>query len=170
MSDTAIIIMLAVLAITAVLIMWIWRKLFGSREHARNDEYSKRFLARLQAPDYKVVEDYFGVELPAILKGFYSSPLITGDYVVFSEDGDEWDIAFFQPIDEESTREGWPGMEPYLAIANDGCGNDYIFDPKLPPFAVKFHDHETSEIDPVSETLEDFIRMIEVNYSPNNLS
>ena len=170
MSDTAIIIMLAVLVIPAVFIGWLFSKLFGARERSRNDEYSKRFLARLQSPDYKVVEDHFGVELPSLLKEFYSSPLINGDYVVFSDDGDEWDIAYFQPIDEESTREGWPGMEPYLAIANDGCGNDYIIDPKSPPHAVKFHDHETGEIDPVSETLEGFIRLVEAYSSPNNLS
>jgi len=159
MSDIANFILLAVFA---VLIVWAWRKVFGKVENVRNDEYIKCFLARLHSPDFESVEKHFGVELPLVLKNFYSTSLIDEDYVIFLKDEKECDIAFFEPIDGDSLRESWPGCEKYISIANDGCGNEYIFDPLCPPYAVKFHDHETGEIDLVCASLDEFVEAVRV--------
>ena len=159
MSDLEVYIMLAVLAIPAIGIVWLWRKIRGPQERRKNDEYSKRFLERLQAPDFLAIEGHFGVTMPLALKDFYASDLVTED-CDFEINGDDWSIAFFEPLDQDSLRESWPGCEQFVSVANDGCGNEYVFDPKTEAKAVRFHDHETGELDDVTPSLDEFLAAV----------
>lgn len=148
--------MMAVLAVPAIGIVWIWRKLRGSPESGRNDDSTKKFLERLRSPDFAVIEKHFGVALPPSIKDFYMSDLVTKE-CDFSTKGKDWSISFFEPIDENSLRESWPGYESLVSIANDGCGNEYVFDPTSDSKAVRFHDHETGEFNEVTRTLDEFL-------------
>ena len=148
--------MMAVLAIPAIGIVWLWRKIRGPHQQRKNDEYSKRFIERLQAPDFDAIEDHFGVTMPPALKDFYASDLVT-EGCDLKINGDDWSIAFFEPLDEDSLRESWPGCEQFVSFANDGCGNEYVFDPRTETKAVRFHDHETGELCDVTPTLDEFL-------------
>ena len=159
MSDLEIFVMIIVFAVPTIGIVWIYRKIRGPQERLKNDEYSRRFLERLRAPDFSAIEAHFGVTIPPALKEFYASDQLTGD-CDFEINGDDWSIAFFQPLDEDSLRESWSGCEEFVSVANDGSGNEYVFDPKSELKAIQFHDHETGEFYDVTPTLDEFLAVV----------
>ncbi|MCW1922619.1 SMI1/KNR4 family protein [Luteolibacter arcticus] len=161
MSDFEVVILMAVLAIPAIGLIWLVRRMRAPFRKRRDELAVARYRERLAAPDFAAMEAHFGVELPAELKAFYRQPLLEKSATLRLESG-EWDIDSFEAIDGESPREAWPGCESYVAIANDGCGNRYLFDPKQPGRGVFFHDHEIGEF-PVVDSLRGFLMAIEAS-------
>src|SRR5262245_43167041 len=128
------------------------------------EEYSRKFTERLQRPDFSAVQQHFGVPLPPPVQALYTNhqELFRENFEVAAMANaapeDRWFVAFYQPADEQSARDAWPGLEKYFAFADDGCGNGYLIDPKSDDPAVLFHDHETSEISRVSERFTEFMK------------
>lgn len=130
----------------------------------KQEEYSQQFTERLRHPDFLAVEKHFGRRLPSCVQALYanSNELLRGDFEVASavDTAPEarWYIAFYQPADEQSVRDSWPGLEKYFAFADDGCGNGYLIDPKEDDPAVLFHDHATGELALVCDHFTDFMK------------
>jgi hypothetical protein len=159
MSRFEIYVMMAILAIPAIGIVWLFRRIRGPREGIEVDESSRRYVERLRSPDFNFMEGHFGFPMPSILKDFYASDLVTSD-CEFEINGNRFFIAFFEPIDRDSLRESWSGCERFIGIANDGCGNQYVFDPATESKAVLFHDHETGTFTAVTPTLAGFLAVV----------
>ncbi len=168
MSDFEVYSMLVVLAIPAIGIVLLWSKIWAPHKRRKKEENSRRWLERLQTPDFSAIEDHFGVAMPSALKEFYAGDLVTGDCDL-EINGDDWSIAFFEPLDKDSLRESWPGCGQFVSVANDGCGNEYVFDPRTEAKAVLFYDHETGEFDAVTPSLDEFLAAVRnaINKSKN---
>ncbi len=127
------------------------------------EEYSRQFTERLRHPDLSAVEKHFGRPLPLCIRALYanSDELLRSDFevanAVDAAPEAHWYIAFYQPADEQSVRDSWPGLEKYFAFADDGCGNGYLIDPKEEDPPVLFHDHETGEIARVCDHFTEFM-------------
>ncbi|TLD70535.1 SMI1/KNR4 family protein [Phragmitibacter flavus] len=160
MSDLEVYVLIAVLALPAIGVVWIWSKIRALFDKRKNDDYTRRFQERLRSPDFASIEDHFNTSLPATLKDFYGGVLVMEgcDLTINDED---WSIAFFEPLDADSMRESWPGCERFVSIANDGCGNEYVFDPLDKPHPILFHDHETGELDVVTHSLDEFMGLVQ---------
>ncbi|MFT5469880.1 MAG: hypothetical protein ACI8UO_005003 [Verrucomicrobiales bacterium] len=156
MENIVIYLMIGILAIPAVGAIWLWRKLLAPYERRKQETYSREFLERLNSPDFVPIESHFGVSLPEALKSFYSTSMV-GDGCDIRFESELWTIAFFEPLDADSLRESWPGCERFVSIANDGFGNDYVFDPTDETAEVLFYDHETGELDKVAPSLTVFL-------------
>jgi hypothetical protein len=126
-------------------------------------ENSRRFVERLQAPDFPAVEKELGRPLPACVQALYANPeeLLRGDFEVAAgsdaEPDRRWYVGFYRPADGESARASWAGLGKYFAFADDGCGNPYVIDPKDDDPAVLFFDHETGEFSPVCDHFSEFM-------------
>jgi hypothetical protein len=140
------------------------RDWFTRPSKKKMEEYSRQFLERLHHPDFAAVEKYFGRPLPACLQALYADrqEVLRGDFEVAAAPDappeDPWHVAFYQPADEQSARDAWPGLEKYFAFADDGCGNGYLIDPTDDDPPVLFHDHETGELSRVCERFTEFMR------------
>ena len=119
--------LLAVLIVPAIGLRGLVRRVRSSLRKRRY-QLPASLHTRLAQPDFAAVEAHFGVKLPEDLKVFHRAPLERGA-VIRLESG-EWDIGHMEPLDGESVRSAWPGCESYVAIANDGSGSQYLFDPK----------------------------------------
>ena len=154
---------IVILAIPAIGVVWIVRKIRAPKIKQRNAEeeilYKEQALELLQNTDFPAVEKHFGVILPVVIKEFYASDMVGEDCDLKIND-DEWYIAYFRRLDADSLSESWPGCEKFVSIATDGCGNDYVFDPQSEVKAVKFHDHETGEFEEVTPTLDEFLAIV----------
>ena len=150
---------MAVFAIPAIGVVWLLRRIRVPKKREKEDEYTKQFRARLRSPDFSAIEENFGIELPSQLKDFYASDFIT-DGCDLKIKENEWSIAFFEPLDSSALRESWPASEDFISIANDGCGNEFIFSPKKEPYMMLFHDHETGKFEDVGVSLQDFLSLI----------
>ena len=128
------------------------------------EEASRLFLQRLQSPDFAAVERHFGHPLPECLLALHADKqeLMRSDFFVAKTETDAenecWEIAYYQPADEHSVRDASPDMEEYFAFAGDGCGNDYLIDPKQSDPAVLFCDHETGELTRVCNRFTEFMK------------
>ena len=126
-------------------------------------EYSQRFTERLHQPDFGALESHYGASVPAALRALYSNSeeLGRGDFEVApridADEEDRWFMEFYQPADSEALKVFWPGTERYFAFADDGAGNEYLIDPRLPDPPVQFHDHETGEFSPVCDSFVEFM-------------
>lgn len=116
----------------------------------------------LMNPDWKRLEERFGVPMPVELKAFYGDPAkvlqenfdikttksIAGDYSVHVEDftpiGDADDV----PI---------PGNERFLQFASDGGGGAYQFDPKEKDSEVIYYFVDGSDSYPTGLSLSQFL-------------
>ena len=136
--------------------------LAGSWLHQRrqNAQATALYREKLASPDFAAVEAHFGVELPSELKAFYNQPLADKSTVLLLESG-EWEIAGFEVINGDSVELAFRGCESYVAIAQDGCGDQYLFDPRDPKAGVFFIERKTGEKSSVSESVPSFLRAIE---------
>jgi hypothetical protein len=148
--------------VVSVAVRLLWDRLIQpSREKLA--EYSRQFAERLQNPDLPAVEEHFGYPLPPSVQMLYANrrELLRQDFEVATvPDADSarrWYVAFYQPADRESARDTWPGLEKYFAFANDGCGNEYLLDPREDNPPVLFHDHETGELSRVCDHFSEFM-------------
>lgn len=165
MSD-AVLSMLFLLAILIGLpagLLLLRDRWFG-RSRSAVDEASQEFLRRLKSPDLEAVETHFGSPLPACVRELYSNQdeLLRADFVVSPKPGaprnQRWYIAYYNPADAESVRDGGKTDERLFAFANDGSGNEYLIDPTQADPEVRFLDHETGELAPVCERFTEFMR------------
>ena len=128
------------------------------------EAFSRRFAQRLHNPNLAAIEKYFGHPLPPAIHALYANQdeLMREDFEVAASEragGDErWYVANYQPADEQSVRDTWPGWSEYFAFADDGCGNGYLVDPKQTDPPVFFHDHETGEMLRVCDRLSEFMK------------
>jgi hypothetical protein len=140
------------------------RLTLGSRKTSPGD--SRRFEERLHQPDFEALEKHFGCSIPVAFKQIYSNhaELDRAEFSVVPvgthEENSPWFIASYVPADVESLRYRWPGTEAYLAFADDGCGNEYLIDPKDADARVLFHDHETGELSEVCGSLLQFMNWL----------
>lgn len=153
MSNSEIAVPFAILCVIYLAGTWLHRR----RQMAQATALYREKLAR---PDFAAVEAHFGVELPRELKAFYNQPLADKSTVLLLESG-EWEIAGFEVINGDSVELAFPGHESYVAIAQDGCGDQYLFDPRDPKGAVFFIDQKTGEKSSVSESVPSFLGAIE---------
>ena len=128
------------------------------------EEASRVLLQRLRSPDFVAVERHFGHPLPKCLLALHADrqELMRSDFSLAPTEVDAeeecWEIGCYQPLDEQSILDGWPGNEKYLVFAGDGYGNDYLIDPKEEDPAVFFFDHETSELIHVCDRFTEFMK------------
>ena len=157
MSEFGTLLLMAICALPAFGVIWVWRRMRSGRDQQKADAARAHFIQKLRRPDFDRVEAHFGLPLPDALKSFYGSPFIECDWDIPKTGGGMWEIAYFEPLDETAVRDAWPGSKHYLILANDGFGNEYAFSPTDPASPVVFHEHETGEISRVSESLEEFL-------------
>lgn len=160
----AILAILAILLGLPLLIVWLNDRIFHrTLSKKQQAEYSKRFVERQLNPDFTALEAHFGCAMPKELRELYANKeeIQRGDFTVLKKntDGSEQssDVAFYSPADLESLRDAWPDCKELFAFANDGCGNDYLIDPRKSASEVLFHDHETGEFTKVASTLVEFL-------------
>ena len=160
----AIIGIVAIFVVLPLLIVWLNDRIFHRTSSKKElDEYSKRYKERLLNPEFAALEAHFGCTMPNELKELYASKeeIQRGNFDVVTKgrDGSKetWTVAFYEPADLESLRDTWPDCKELFAFANDGCGNDYLIDPRKPRSEVLFHDHETGEFSKVTSSLAEFI-------------
>ena len=67
-------------------------------------------------------------------------------------------IAFFEPVEQEHTDEGWEDCEKFFTIANDGGGNLFIIDPRMDDPPVLFYDHEGGVFTYVCDSITEFLQ------------
>ncbi len=121
-------------------------------------------LHRLQTPDFDAAERRFCHPLPECLLALHANQqeLMRSDFFVAPTEDDAenecWEIAYYQPVDEESVRTKSPGMEEYFAFAIDPIGNDYLIDPKEDDPSVLFRDDVTGEVTPVCDRFTEFMK------------
>ena len=168
MSDLEVFVLLAILAFPAIGIVWLWRKIRAPFEKRKRDDHIRKFDERLRSPDFASIEDHFGTSLPTTLKDFYASDLVMKG-CDFSIDDEDWSIVFFEPLDADSLRESWTGCDRFVSIANDGCGNEYVFDPYDDPYPILFQDHETGELDVVTQSLDEFVHLVQAAHSKSKV-
>ena len=166
--EDAILTVIAILGIFValpILILWLRDKVFNrpiTKEQV--DEYSRRFQKRLANPDFAVLEQHFGCELPAPLRQLYanSDELARNDFEIVPPEGQNLTgpayVAFYNPADAESLKHTFHDAGTYFAFADDGFGNAYLIDPRKPDPPVLFHDHETGAIEPVAPALSAFVK------------
>ena len=124
----------------------------------------QQLLHRLQTPDFAAVEQHFGHPLPECLLALHADKqeLMRSDFFVAPAEDDAdnecWEIAYYQPVDEQSVRNTSPGMEEYFAFAIDGIANDYLNDPKEDDPAVLFRDDVTGEVTRVGDRFTEFMK------------
>lgn len=152
----------AIFLILPLLVVLLKDKLFNRpRTKEEIAEFSRRFNERLLHPDFAAVEAHFGCSMPEELKRLYSAreEILCGDFEVASKGKSKsnWYVAYYNPADAESLNDYWPAIKNFFAFANDGCGNDYLIDPRDPELKVVFHDHETGEIEPVDMSFPAFL-------------
>ena len=164
MDFKAIFGIIVVLVVLPLLIVWLNDRIFRRRSSKKErEEYSKRFEERLLKPDFAALETHFGCAMPNELKELYANneEIQRGDFEVVTKNStgveDTWTVAFYEPADLESLRDAWPDCKELFAFANDGCGNDYLIDPRKPATEVLFHDHETGEFSKVTSSLAEFM-------------
>lgn len=157
------IVCIGITAVSAFVLLLLKDRWFEpSREQI--DEASRLFLKRLKSPDFAAVERHFGHALPECLIALHADQqeLLRSDFFVAPTQADAenecWEIACYQPVDEQSIVDCWPGNEEYLAFADDGCGNEYLINPKETDPAVFFRDHETNELIQVCDRLTEFMK------------
>ena len=146
-------------------IVWLNDKIFHRYpRRCELDEYSKRFTERLLAPQFAELENHFGCAIPEEIKCLYEdkAEIQKGDFEVTmaASDGSQqtWTVAFYEPADLESVRDGWQECDHLFAFANDGCGNEYVINPKETNTRVSFYDHETGEFTVVASSLSEFLQ------------
>jgi len=148
-----------------ILILWLNDKFFNhSLSKKELDEYSKRFKERLSKPDIVGVEKHFDCVLPDVVRRLYGDKekLDHGDFEIANprkgeDEPESWHVAFFTPLDQQQIKDAWPDCKGYLTFADDGCGNSYVINPRLPDAQVQFYDHEDGQFYPTGLTLDQFL-------------
>lgn len=154
-------IVIGFLAIVGIPLLW-W--IFTSGHEAAPDA-TRRFRARLRAPDFDLFKRRFGCDPPPSLKALLQDPsLLTGDrdsfhLVIPGREGDtRWFVAWVEPMDAEHlSGVVWPGTEGHYSFANNGAGDQYLIDPRAADPNVLYYDHEAAKTRPVGATLSQFI-------------
>ena len=127
------------------------------------EEWNRQFNERLRNPNFAVVEEHFDHALPRAVKSLYQDrdEITRCDIDVApaadADVDDRWYIAYYEPLDEQSWQHTFFDSRKYLAIANDGCGNTYIVDPRQADPEVLFHDHDDGEVSHICERLSEFL-------------
>ncbi len=113
-------------------------------------------------PEWRIIEDHFGVQMPSYLKQFYSEPdavlvckfdLKTPIEVEF---GRRVHIEEFTAI-SKSTIEFFEGFERFIEFASDGGESLYFFDPKEADHPVYLFSMETYDLLPTGLNLKSFL-------------
>lgn len=165
MSDhiTAVIVIIAIFLGLPIALL-IARDWLTRPSKQKMEEYSRQFIHRLQNPDFPALEKHWGHPLPHCVQALYSDKeeLMRSNFVIAasaeSPEDERWYVSDYQPADEPSVRDSWPGLEKYFVFADDGLGNGYLIDPAEEDPPVFFHDHETGEIVRVSDHFTEFMR------------
>ena len=158
------------LVVIVMILAAIVHQVINRKERKKREEHARRFKERLLNPDFLAIEKHFGSPLPQALMALYRNPaeLNCGDFELErpeDEGGeDEFFIGFYEPADEESLKVFWPGTECYFTFANDGAGNGYMIDPRLPDPPVLFHSHESGEFEQVSDHVSKFLKWKKAEY------
>jgi hypothetical protein len=165
MSETAKLILCAVsLFVLLPVGILLFRNWATRMTRCELDKAAKQFTERLLHPNLAVLEAHFKHPMPAGIRALYANrqELERGDFIVArgpdAPEDARWYVAYYQPADEQGLQDAWPEVKELFAFADDGCGNEYVIDPKLEDPPVQFYDHETGEFSPVCDTLSDFMR------------
>ncbi len=122
-----------------------------------------QYAARLHQPVFEELEAHFGCLIPEPLKKLYAdhTELDRENFRVIPDGSDSenapLNIASYIPADIAAVKSQMPGTEPFLAFADDGCGDAYMVDPRLVDGPVLFHDHETGEFSQICNSLSEFM-------------
>jgi hypothetical protein len=147
-----------------LLIVWLNDKIFHrSPSKAKREEYSRRFEQRLLNPDFPAVEACVGCKLPDEVKKLYANKdeICQENFEVVlrqkEDSGGIWTVAFYLPADMEEMGDLSQDGNKLFPFANDGCGNEYLIDPRASGSEVVFHDHETGEFTRLGVNLTEFL-------------
>jgi hypothetical protein len=149
------------LVIVGVPILWL---IFRSGvDPAANIAATREFERKLLNPNFAALEAAIGAPLPlAVLPLYRSRELLLGYGWRFSVANDgqtssDSTIAFFQPAEVASLRDLGDGDTCWFAFANDGTGDEYLVDLKLPDPEVIYLQHETGKQFRLGVTLAQFL-------------
>ncbi len=120
------------------------------------------FAQDLLRPNWRLVEEHYGVIMPDLLKRFYSDPksVLQCEFDLETpkevEGGDRIHVLTFSRINESSI-EPFPEFERFLEIASDGGEGLYFFDPKDPEPEVYLFVMDEYDLHPTGLTLRQFL-------------
>jgi hypothetical protein len=165
LSISGIIVLCIAVIVLAIFVLWIIDRIHCQKLSPEEiAEGVRRFIWRLENPDFNAIEAHYGHSFPEGLKLLYQNKeeVMRNEFEVASSsdspEKDRWYIAFYEPADMDTVKGAWSGCEKYFSFANDGCGNDYFIDPTIDDPSVKFYDHETGEIEHVCDTFSEFMK------------
>ncbi len=126
---------------------------------------NERFRERQKRPDFEAYRRKFGCDPPEALVTLFDDPsLFTDDRDSFTvmlsstPAGEGWYVAWIEPIDAEHLeQQPWPGTEGLFAFANNGAGDQYLFDPCGRDPEVIHYEHESGKRRPLGVTLSAFL-------------
>ena len=143
------------LAFVGFVSLWIWWDL------RKEKKAEKKFIDRLKKPDFKFLENATGLNIPEELKDFYRSDLICSGSSL-KVHGTDFEIEFFEPIDREAYGTS-QGRKTEISIANDGCGNQFLYDVSGSS-GVVFYYHELGERTMIDKSLHEFQSRLERSF------
>ena len=120
------------------------------------------FAKVMMNPNWKRLEERFGVPMPAELKAFYGDPakVLQENFDIKTVKSIERDyrvhVETFTPIGEADDVP-IPGNESFLQIASDGGGGAYQFDPKESAPEVIYHFVDGDDSYPTGLSLSQFL-------------
>ncbi|MEO5715013.1 MAG: hypothetical protein ABIT37_16160 [Luteolibacter sp.] len=113
----------------------------------------------------KIIEDHFGIRMPSVLKEFYADPskVLQQEFEIEIRKPIEGEIEKrvhvqnFAPMNDfsiELSRQ----TEGFLAIAGDGGGGSYMFNPKSIDAEIHYYFVQDGAIFPTGLTLIEFLK------------
>jgi hypothetical protein len=166
--QTALLVGLGVLTffvvILTVLIGGNWLLARFRKPRPPSKESIRRYRERLLNPRWDELQMHFGLAIPEGLKNLYKqTTLLTTQNVVFrGNGGKEWHVAEFYPADAQTLEGIWSDLKKskIFPFAVDSFGDCYyveLTDWESNRCSVMYYHHDGSDVEVVSNSLEEFI-------------
>jgi hypothetical protein len=154
----SILFVLAVVVIVIVLpLLWLrhLRRARQTRDKKSRQKQRAAFEHRQLHPDYAAFAAHYGCEPPPPLRRLYEDreTVLADNFEVIVPSGDPYFVAWFEPMNEPE----WPDLDGFYSFANDGCGNQFLINPRESDPEVFFNDHETGERESLGLRLSQFL-------------
>ena len=127
---------------------WRW---FADRKSRRDmawKEHETQWQERLLSPDFSALRSRFGESISLALLNLYSNKEellrtnVTRRPFPGAKEDEFIDVAWYIPADEAALNDQWEGNEGVFEFGDDGLGNRYLVDPRLPDPPILLYDHE----------------------------
>jgi hypothetical protein len=131
------------------------RRARRAREKCVREKQKAAFEERQLHPDFAAFATRYGCEPPPSLLRLYEdrATVLDENFEVVAPSGDPYFVAWFEPMNEPE----WPDREGLYSFANDGCGNQFLVNPKESDPEVYFYDHEMGQSEDLGMRLSEFL-------------